>query len=144
MTETERIIEILGGPKLLGRAPGKEQTLIPAIQRGFSFNAVLALKRLYEIPDELVQRIIAVSNRTWARRKTENRLSPVESDRLYRLARIIARTEDVFGSREKAGIWLKEPNRALGMQPPLALLDTDEGARRVEDVLIRIEHGVFS
>ncbi|MGH9845548.1 MAG: antitoxin Xre/MbcA/ParS toxin-binding domain-containing protein [Blastocatellia bacterium] len=46
--------------------------------------------------------------------------------------------------RRKASLWLQEPNRALGLQTPLSLLDTDEGARRVEDVLIRIEHGVFS
>ncbi|HWQ36755.1 MAG TPA: antitoxin Xre/MbcA/ParS toxin-binding domain-containing protein [Blastocatellia bacterium] len=144
MTETDRIIEILGGPKSLGRQVRTSQTLAPAVRQGISFRAVLNLKRLYEIPDEFAQRIIAVSARTWARRRAEDRLSPVESDRLYRLARIIARTEEVFGTREKAGIWLREPNRALGMQTPLALLDTDEGTRRVEDVLIRIEHGVFS
>ncbi len=57
---------------------------------------------------------------------------------------IIDRVEEVFGSREKAEIWLREPNRALDMQPPLDLLDTDEGAKQVEAVLIRIEHGVFS
>jgi putative toxin-antitoxin system antitoxin component (TIGR02293 family) len=50
----------------------------------------------------------------------------------------------VFGSREKAEIWLKEPNRALNMQTPFDLLDTDEDAKQVEDVLIRIGHGVFS
>jgi putative toxin-antitoxin system antitoxin component (TIGR02293 family) len=57
---------------------------------------------------------------------------------------IIARVEEVFGSREKAEIWLNEPNRALNLQRPLDLLDTDEGAKQVEEVLIRIEHGVFS
>ena len=118
--------------------------MIPAIQRGFRFDTLVFLKGLYELPDDLAQKIIAVSTRTWARRKAQNLLSPVESDRLYRLARIIARTEEVFGSREKARLWLKEPNRALHLQTPLSLLDTDEGTRRVEDVLIRIEHGVFS
>jgi len=57
---------------------------------------------------------------------------------------VIDRVEEVFGSREKAEIWLREPNCALNMQPPLDLLDTDEGAKQVEDVLTRIEHGVFS
>jgi putative toxin-antitoxin system antitoxin component (TIGR02293 family) len=71
-------------------------------------------------------------------------MTEVESDRLYRLARTIARMEEILGSREKAEVWLREPNRVLGMQTPLDLLDTDEGAKRVEDVLIRIEHGVFS
>ncbi len=144
MTETEKIIEILGGTKLLGKGVIRAQTLIPAIRKGIKFDALTHLTKLYQIPDVATQRIIAVSNRTWTRRKASNRLDPVESDRLYRLARTIARMEEVFGSREKAEIWLKEPNRALGMQTPLDLLDTDEGAKRVEDVLIRIEHGVFS
>lgn len=144
MTETDKIIEILGGAKFVGKESNKHQTLIPAIQRGLRFDTLVFLKGLYELPDDLAQKIIAVSTRTWARRKAENRLSPVESDRLYRLARIIARTEEVFGSRDKARLWLKEPNRALRLQTPLSLLDTDEGTRRVEDVLIRIEHGVFS
>jgi len=144
MTENERIIELLGGPKTMGKAPHRSETLAPTIKRGLRFNSVLSLKALYAIPDKFMQQIIAVSGRTWARRMASNQLSPVESDRLYRLARIIARTEEVFGSQAKASLWLQEPNRALGLQTPLSLLDTDEGARQVEDVLIRIEHGVFS
>jgi putative toxin-antitoxin system antitoxin component (TIGR02293 family) len=144
MTEHERIVEILGGPKVLGKEVSRVQTLIPAVRKGIRFSAVSHLKKLYQLPDESTQRIIAVSGRTWARRRSQNRLDPVESDRLYRLARLIARMEEVFGSREKARLWLNEPNRALNMQTPLDLLDTDEGARQVEDVLIRIEHGVFS
>ncbi len=144
MTETDKIIEILGGAKFLGKESHQKQSLRAAIQRGFRFDTLLFLNGLYELSDEMAQKIVAVSARTWARRKAENRLSPVESDRLHRLARIIARTEEVFGSREKSRLWLKEPNRALQMQTPLSLLDTDEGTHRVEDVLIRIEHGVFS
>jgi putative toxin-antitoxin system antitoxin component (TIGR02293 family) len=144
MTETDKIIEILGGAKFVGKEPHLQQTLIATVQRGFRFDTLLFIKGLYELPDEVAQKIIAVSSRTWARRKAEDRLSPVESDRLHRLARIIARTEEVLGSREKSRIWIKEPNRALQLQTPLSLLDTDEGTRRVEDVLIRIEHGVFS
>ena len=73
----------------------------------------------------------------------------IESERIKeiqfnRLAHIAARAEEVFGSHEKASLWLNEPNHALGLNAPLLLLDTDEGAKRVEDVLIRIEHGVFS
>jgi putative toxin-antitoxin system antitoxin component (TIGR02293 family) len=50
----------------------------------------------------------------------------------------------VLGSTDKAARWLHTENRALGGQTPLALLDTDLGTRQVEEVLGRIEHGVFS
>ncbi len=85
-----------------------------------------------------------MSPRTMARRKGERRLSAMESDRLYRLARVAAHAEEVFGGPEKAGTWLLRPNRALGKAVPFELLDTDEGTRQVEAVLGRIEHGVFS
>lgn len=143
MSEHDRIVELLGGARILGRAAAGAQTLIPAVERGIRFDAVSHIKKLYEIPDAFARRLLAVSDRTWARRKASDRLTPVESDRLYRLARVIARTEEVFGSRAKAALWLKEPNRALGARAPLDLLATDEGARRVEDVLVRIEHGVY-
>lgn len=37
-----------------------------------------------------------------------------------------------------------KPNRALGGERPLALLDSDVGSLAVERVLGRIEHGVYS
>jgi putative toxin-antitoxin system antitoxin component (TIGR02293 family) len=70
--------------------------------------------------------------------------SKAESDRLYRVACVIARAEEVLGSSQAAERWLKEPLPALGFETPLSILDTDEGAQMVCDLLGRIEHGVFS
>ena len=50
----------------------------------------------------------------------------------------------MFGDQEKAIVWLGTPNRALGGDRPLDLLDTDMGARMVEDILGRIAYGVYS
>jgi putative toxin-antitoxin system antitoxin component (TIGR02293 family) len=82
--------------------------------------------------------------RTLARRKQERRLRRDESDRLFRLVRIASQASEVLGGEGKAGRWLHTPNRALGGKPPLELLDTDLGSRQVEEVLGRIEHGVYS
>jgi putative toxin-antitoxin system antitoxin component (TIGR02293 family) len=79
-----------------------------------------------------------------ARRKKEERLRADESDRLFRVARIAVQATEVLGSVEKASRWLHRPNLALGDQAPLKLLDTDIGARQVEEILGRIEHGVYS
>ncbi len=59
------------------------------------------------------------------------------------LVEVTARAIEVFGSREKALRWLKTPVRSLGNQPPLSLLDTPEGIDRVNDVLGRVEHGIW-
>lgn len=80
--------------------------------------------------------------RTMARRRLSRKLDPVESDRLYRIARVAAQAVSVFGTEDQATTWLQRPNRALGGELPIRLLDTDVGARQVEDVLGRIEHGI--
>jgi putative toxin-antitoxin system antitoxin component (TIGR02293 family) len=79
-------------------------------------------------------------------RKTKERrkLSPAESDRLARVVRIIARAEEALGDRGKAHRWLRKANRALAGKRPLDLLASDAGARMVERILGRIEHGVYS
>ena len=55
-----------------------------------------------------------------------------------------AQAVSVFGAEDKATTWLQRPNRALNGERPIQLLDTDLGARQVEDVLGRIEHGIAS
>lgn len=63
-----------------------------------------------------------------------------ESDR----AQVLRRTQEVFGDPEKAAGWLQRPNRVLNNVPPITLLGTASGCKKVETVLGRIEHGVFS
>ncbi len=88
--------------------------------------------------------LLGVPERTLARRKREGKLRPGESDRLFRLFRIVFRAEEVFGEPERAHRWLRKPNRVLDGEAPINLLDTDFGAKQVETVLGRIEHGVVS
>ena len=65
-------------------------------------------------------------------------------DRLYRLARIVALAKHYLGDGQAAHAWLRRPNRALGGAVPLDLLDTEPGARAVENVLGRIAYGGVS
>lgn len=60
-----------------------------------------------------------------------------------RMARIRMMATAIFANREKAERWMRTRNRVLEATP-IDLLDTEEGAKMVETVLHRIEHGVFS
>ena len=82
--------------------------------------------------------------RTLARRKKEGRLPPGESERLFRYAFLFDRAEEVLGDLEAARQWFKTPAKALGGKTPLDYADTEIGAREVEDLLGRLEEGVFS
>ena len=49
----------------------------------------------------------------------------------------------VFGDREVAVNWLRQPNFATDNQPPIQILGTDYGFERVQNLLLRIEYGVL-
>jgi putative toxin-antitoxin system antitoxin component (TIGR02293 family) len=85
-----------------------------------------------------------LSPRSLQRRRRTGRLARYESDRLYRLARIVALAVEFLGDHERAVRWLKHPNRVLGGIAPVAALDTELGARQVENILGRIAYGGIS
>jgi putative toxin-antitoxin system antitoxin component (TIGR02293 family) len=78
--------------------------------------------------------------------KAENHTgdSPAQSDRLFRTARVTAHAIRVFGSEPKALVWLRAPNDALKDKRPVDLLQSDAGAYAVEEILHRIDFGIFS
>jgi putative toxin-antitoxin system antitoxin component (TIGR02293 family) len=87
---------------------------------------------------------LSMPERTLARRQKQARLTADESDRLIRVARVMAHAVQVLGSRDKAARWLRTANRALNGTAPLSLLDTDVGTEQVSEILGRIEHGIYS
>ena len=89
--------------------------------------------------------IVNINQKTLERRlKSGARLKPDESERIARLMRIIALATAVLESEDHARQWLQRPLHVLGGQTPLQLTATEPGAREVERVLGRIEHGVFA
>jgi putative toxin-antitoxin system antitoxin component (TIGR02293 family) len=115
-----------------------------SIRSGLPFSALVALAKQLEISPQQFTAVFGIPPRTVARRKEARHLNPQESDRLYRVARAVSQAVEVLGSIEKARVWLKTPNRALGREIPLDLLDTEIGARQVEEELLRLNYGIFS
>ncbi len=50
---------------------------------------------------------------------------------------------EVFGTKEQAENWMKSPNLALGGKTPASLVIEPKGLKMVEDVLKRIEYGIY-
>ena len=88
---------------------------------------------------------IQVAPRTFRRRRQSGRLNANESDRVLRLCRLFGRALELFeGQDEQAAQWLTQPQRALGDRSPLGMAKTDIGTRQIDDLIGRLEHGVFS
>jgi putative toxin-antitoxin system antitoxin component (TIGR02293 family) len=48
------------------------------------------------------------------------------------------------GDREEARVWLTSPRQTLNEDSPLEFASTEVGAREVEDLIGRLERGVFT
>jgi len=141
---TRRLVSTLGGRRALGSGPQNLNALRLRLRQGLPYEVLRALTSAYDLDVRSLALVLRIPPRTLARRRRERRLRPDESDRLFRVARIAALAEEALGGRDRAARWLKRPNRALGNAIPLDHLDTDLGARQVEDILGRISHGIYS
>ena len=94
--------------------------------------------------EEMAQKI-GISTATLSRRRAKKEpLDRDHSDRLMRYARLYWLSVDFFdGEQAAARDWLASPARALSGQTPLNFAETEMGAREVEDLLGRLEHGVY-
>lgn len=137
-------LTLLGGEGVLHARPRVPMDWIPLVRHGLPSAAVDAVLRLTRLTQGELAHALAIPERTLARRKREGTLSPEESAKLLRLARVVERAETVFENADLALNWLQSPNAALCGVTPLSLLDTDIGADSVLDILGRIEHGVFA
>jgi putative toxin-antitoxin system antitoxin component (TIGR02293 family) len=115
-----------------------------ALRKGLPFAAFEALGDALQVSSDDLAQLIGLATRTLARRKALGRLSPAESDRLYRVAHTTLIAAESLGSLERARQWLGRPNRALGGDRPISYLDTEIGERQVEELLQRLGHGIYS
>ena len=144
MIAAHQVAERLGGSKVLGSEVNSDLQFHRLVDKGFAPEVIDAM-----IQSQVISRrelkLLAIAPRTLARRKQRHEnLTPEESDRIARIARIVAYAEEVFADKATAAAWLREPNSALADELPLEMAGTETGARLVETVLDRIAFGDYS
>lgn len=127
----------------------KEQELsipqaIKIIEKGLPVSVFTKITKELNLPGKELAEVIRIPKSTLAMRKKKGRFSFEESERLYRVQRLLSKAVKVFGDIETAGKWLREKAYALGDVTPLEYARTEVGAREVENLLGRIEYGIFS
>ena len=130
-----------------GRSQADLRSSITAARHGVSVSEAIETMRAWSIPVARFAAILGCSERKWSRARAGALgvlLSPTETDRLCRTRRLFEHARTVFDHDADARAWLSTPNPALSDEPPLALLDTDAGVRLVDDVLTRLEFGVYA
>jgi putative toxin-antitoxin system antitoxin component (TIGR02293 family) len=113
------------------------------LKAGLSGEDLVSLVRDGRIRRSDVEMVIPA--RTLNRRIKEGQtLRLDEADAVARLIRVRTHAEQVFDDPTLAERWLSAPNPELGHETPIEMARTDVGAREVEAVLLRIEHGVVA
>ncbi len=144
VNELTGIVDELGGKSSFGREVRTNEEMSTAIRAGFPHSAVEKFLESSGLSMHEIASSLDLSIRSLQRRKHEGRLARYESDRLYRLARLVVLAEHFLGDHTLAIDWLRRPNHVLGGVAPLEVIDTELGARQVENVLGRIGYGGVS
>ncbi|MGC9946266.1 MAG: antitoxin Xre/MbcA/ParS toxin-binding domain-containing protein [Bryobacteraceae bacterium] len=133
---------ILGGQRVLGKTVTSLLELNDAVEKGLPKATLrIVVQRIF--PDKAEQRAMmhrVVPEATYKRRR--DRLSPAESERTERLARVVAIAEDVWQDREQSRRFLTTPHPEIGGKTPLDAALTELGARQAEEVMARIVYGL--
>ncbi len=139
------IVEVLGGAKTFTQPIRKADDLVEQVRAGLPASTVTMLATSLSMQRAQVAKRLNIPARTLSRRlATNSPLTQDESDRTLRMAHIVALANEVLGAEDKASHWMVNPNRALGGKRPFDQLDTELGARSVEEVLLRIAYGMYS
>ena len=118
--------------------------LMELARQGLVRSAMDSLAQLLEVSTKDLVLYLPISERTLQRYDENKKLSPELSDHLIQIAKVYAKTVEVFVERDKAVKWLKYPSVALGGVTPLSCLDNFSGIELVMDELGRIEYGVYA
>jgi putative toxin-antitoxin system antitoxin component (TIGR02293 family) len=115
------------------------------VRHGIPVQAALNLAERLQISQDRLSELTSIPKRTLHRRVQQGALlKQDESERVLRLLSLYARAVEVFEDENRATRWFSSRPKAFGGKTPLDFMETEPGARWVEDILGRIEDGVFS
>ena len=143
----QQVVDLLGGRRVFRReirsmldVHDALNARLPKLALGNVAHSVVVLTQVE------VANALGVSVRT-LQRSAEHEDTPLtreQSGRAWKLGEILARATDALGNRKQAETWLRAESVALGGRRPIELLTTTAGTELVEQLLGRIEHGVYT
>jgi putative toxin-antitoxin system antitoxin component (TIGR02293 family) len=108
------------------------------------YNTIEETAERFQLDSNLRQQIFGISPRNQARLRKDNAiLNPLVVDRFNRFNRITQQAINLFEDTDRALKWLQTPKNSLAVITPLAAISTDEGAKQVEEILYRVEYGIY-
>jgi putative toxin-antitoxin system antitoxin component (TIGR02293 family) len=146
-SDVQRIESLFGGAKVFRRPLNTPLDVHNMLLDGLPTGALNHLVNNLEVLDRSasLEKAVGMSLRTYQRRRDApaKPLSQEQSGRTWKLAELLARATALFGSQRAAEGWLEQPALGLNGHRPIDLLATPPGVELVEDLLTRLEYGVY-
>jgi putative toxin-antitoxin system antitoxin component (TIGR02293 family) len=149
-SDVARTAELLGGKKVLQHLVHNRLEAHDLLQKGLPGGVLDHLVKSVSIlgaqSQTSLEKAVGISIRTLQRHRETptRRLSPEQSGRTWKFAEILSHATELFGSQEAAEAWMEQPAMALNQRKPIDLLSTTAGVESVEELLTRIEYGVYA
>jgi putative toxin-antitoxin system antitoxin component (TIGR02293 family) len=119
--------------------------LIPLSKNGLPISAFKQLQDRYQIGNKKMSELVGMSESTLQRRyRAKGRLSEIESQTVLQLAELWSQGMYIFEDESDLRSWLNSEILALGRVAPLSLLGTPLGRNHVQELLLRLEWGIYS
>jgi len=145
--EFERLVDLFGGPKVLGSSVSSPLEAHEMILHGIPSQALESLVRqLTVIGADAFEAAFGMSERTFQRHKSDHSrtLNREQGSRTWNFARVLTKATSVLGSQEAAEKWMIEPAMGLDNRRPIDLLATAAGTILVQEFLERLDYGVYA
>ena len=140
----EMIQEILG-KKYIRQALHNPLDFIDAAEKGMNAKVILNFSNYYALTRDFTADLLHVSEPTIYRwMNNDSTLDQNTAIQLLELTSLFQHGVEVFQSDELFFKWLELPNVALGRRTPREILEKPQGVSKINDLLGRIEHGVYS
>lgn len=138
-------LSLLGGQTIVNHPVGSAFDLIALSNEGISKASLDALTGHLGISKKAFsENILDTSIKTLERKKDTDKLDKRTSSHVIEIAKVVEHAFEVFEDENKVKLWLNTPNRALNDVKPIDLFYIPTGLGLVDDILGRIEHGVYS
>ncbi len=117
--------------------------LIEIARNGIKTKYIKQIKNYTSLSDKELSHILPISQRQLVRYSEDHILNKEISSHLIQILELFQKGFKIFGE-DKFNLWIRTINKVLNQNKPIEIMDTSIGIEMIEDVLGRIEHGVYS
>jgi len=138
-------ISLLGGKNIVTKPIDSDFDILSLSNEGITKASLDVLISYLGISKKAFsENILDASVKTLERKADTDKLDKHTSSTVIEIAKVVEHAFAVFEDEEKVKKWLNWPNRALNNMKPIDVFYLPTGLKMVNDILGRIEEGVYS